>query len=406
MTDMIRGVPQDKIDAVVNNLAIKRLGTYEDCAQRLRLLHQPRERQHHGAGHLPGRNHLRTASGAGDRTLALRATASDGATTPALVWRDARRHLRRRCSTACASGSGELARHAAWGRAASWCVEGGFSPERRAPARSRSSDCGAIAVPLTPLVARAPRRSSSEIAEAQLHRSSSTTHDSWTSIHARIASVTHALTQKLVRRRHPGLVIFSSGSTGEPKAVLHDFAALLEKFQRPGSRKRTLTFLLVRSHRRHRHAVLHARQRRHPGHRRRAAIPDVVCQSHRARTASTRCPTSPTFLNLLLISEAWQQHDLSSLQVIAYGTEPMPESTLGAAARGPFPRCTLVQTYGMSGARRAALAVARTSGSLWMKFSGEGFETKIVDGMLWVRSADGDAGLPQRAGPLRRGRAG
>jgi len=31
MTDMIRGVPQDKIDAVVNNLAVKRLGTYEDC---------------------------------------------------------------------------------------------------------------------------------------------------------------------------------------------------------------------------------------------------------------------------------------------------------------------------------------------------------------------------------------
>jgi len=32
MTDMIRGVPQDKIDAVVNGLAIKRLGTHEDCA--------------------------------------------------------------------------------------------------------------------------------------------------------------------------------------------------------------------------------------------------------------------------------------------------------------------------------------------------------------------------------------
>jgi 3-oxoacyl-[acyl-carrier protein] reductase len=32
MTDMIRGVPQDKIDAVVNGLAIKRLGTNQDCA--------------------------------------------------------------------------------------------------------------------------------------------------------------------------------------------------------------------------------------------------------------------------------------------------------------------------------------------------------------------------------------
>jgi 3-oxoacyl-[acyl-carrier protein] reductase len=32
MTDMIKGVPQDKIDAVVNNLAIKRLGSHADCA--------------------------------------------------------------------------------------------------------------------------------------------------------------------------------------------------------------------------------------------------------------------------------------------------------------------------------------------------------------------------------------
>jgi len=32
MTDMIKGVPQGKIDAVVQGLAIKRLGTPEDCA--------------------------------------------------------------------------------------------------------------------------------------------------------------------------------------------------------------------------------------------------------------------------------------------------------------------------------------------------------------------------------------
>jgi long-chain acyl-CoA synthetase len=87
---------------------------------------------------------------------------------------------------------------------------------------------------------------------------------------------------------------------------------------------------------------------------------------------------------LLLISEAWKRHDLSSLQVIAYGTEPMPETVL-ARLREVFPSAKLVQTYGMS-----ELGVLRTRsrepGSLWMKFSGEGFETKIVDGTLWVRT--------------------
>ena len=32
MTDMIKGVPKDKVDAVVANLAVKRLGSYQDCS--------------------------------------------------------------------------------------------------------------------------------------------------------------------------------------------------------------------------------------------------------------------------------------------------------------------------------------------------------------------------------------
>ena len=31
-------------------------------------------------------------------------------------------------------------------------------------------------------------------------------------------------------------------------------------------------------------------------------------------------PTSPTFLNLLILSESYKKHDLSSLKIITYGT--------------------------------------------------------------------------------------
>lgn len=41
MTDMIRGVPQEKIDEVVRGLAVKRLGTYEDCANVCDFFIQP-----------------------------------------------------------------------------------------------------------------------------------------------------------------------------------------------------------------------------------------------------------------------------------------------------------------------------------------------------------------------------
>ncbi len=39
-------------------------------------------------------------------------------------------------------------------------------------------------------------------------------------------------------------------------------------------------------------------------------------------------PSSPTFLNLILISEEYKNYDLSSLRMITYGTETMPQSLL------------------------------------------------------------------------------
>jgi len=37
---------------------------------------------------------------------------------------------------------------------------------------------------------------------------------------------------KVIReRKHPGLVLFTSGTSGDPKAAVHDFFALLEKFK-------------------------------------------------------------------------------------------------------------------------------------------------------------------------------
>ena len=44
----------------------------------------------------------------------------------------------------------------------------------------------------------------------------------------------HELFAELGHRDVPGLLLFTSGSTGEPKAVLHDFSLLLEKFSSSG----------------------------------------------------------------------------------------------------------------------------------------------------------------------------
>ena len=53
----------------------------------------------------------------------------------------------------------------------------------------------------------------------------------------------HAVFAELRRREHPGLVLFSSGSTGKHKAAVHDLSALLKKYQVPRHAYRTLVFL-------------------------------------------------------------------------------------------------------------------------------------------------------------------
>ena len=257
-------------------------------------------------------------------------------------------------------------------------IDGSFSPNACA-ALLALVRLGAVAVPLTPLM-RAHRDEFLKIAEARLLIELAP--DDTFQLTSFEREVTCAVTRKLVERQHPGLVIFSSGSTGAPKAILHDFATILEKFRQVRQKKTTLTFLLFD------HiggidtlmntfgsggTVVTVPDRN----------PDTVCRAIAEYRVHT-LPTSPTFLNLMLISGAHHQHDMSSLKVIAYGTEPMPESTLKRLHEA-LPEVALVQTYGMSelGVLRSR---SRDSESLWIKFSGDGFQTKIVDGVLWVKA--------------------
>lgn len=197
-------------------------------------------------------------------------------------------------------------------------------------------------------------------------------------------------------RRHPGLVLFSSGSTGRSKAAVHDFSQLLEKFKTPRRSQRAITFLLY-DHIGGVNTMLYTLS--NAGCM--VTVPDRSPDTVLAAIARFRVellPTSPTFLNLILLSQAWQRHDLSSLQTVTYGTEPMPESTL-KRCHELFPRLTLQQTYGLSevGILRSK---SKSSDSLWMKIGGEGFETRIVDGLLQIRAQSAMLGYLNAPSPF------
>jgi acyl-CoA synthetase (AMP-forming)/AMP-acid ligase II len=215
-------------------------------------------------------------------------------------------------------------------------------------------------------------------------------------IQHRDVTVTNLLTQKLIAIGDAGLVLFSSGSTGKPKAALHNFAKLVEKFRTQRPSLRTLVFLLF-DHIGGLNTFLHTISNGGTMVITKDRNPDEVCRliaEHRVELL----PTSPTFLRLLLISEAWRQHDLSSLTLITYGTEVMPESTL-TRLNQVFPNVRFQQTYGLSelGIMRSR---SKESGSLWVQVGGEGFETKIVDGILWIRAASAMLGYLNAPSPF------
>ena len=209
-------------------------------------------------------------------------------------------------------------------------------------------------------------------------------------------AVGHPLLKELRERDAPGLVLFSSGSTGESKGSVLDFNRLLTKFETLRPSYRMLVFLLL-DHIGGINTLLHGLC--HGGtivtaHERSADAVCMAIEEHRVEVL----PTTPTFLRLLLIADAVGRYDLSSLKVITYGTEPMPPSTL-AAIREALPWVQFKQTYGLS--ELGILPTrSRNSGSVWLKLGDTGFEHKIVNGVLWIRSPNAMLGYLNASSPF------
>lgn len=206
----------------------------------------------------------------------------------------------------------------------------------------------------------------------------------------------HPLLGQLRAEGEAGLIIFTSGSSGRPKAALHNLERFLQKFDRPGRAMRTLAFLLF-DHVAGLDTLLYTlwnggtlilTQRRDPH-----CILRLIA-AHRVEVL----PTSPTFLRLLCALPDLMSFDLSSLRVIAYGSEAMDDATLNCL-NAYFPTTQIIQKYGTTetGSPRT---VSRDNDSLWLRFKSGEVQSTVLDGVLWLRGGTTMLGYLNAPSPL------
>ena len=180
-----------------------------------------------------------------------------------------------------------------------------------------------------------------------------------------------------------GVILFSSGSTGAPKAMCKDFDITLTESDITKKKPINMGLLLLFDHIGGLNTLI-------SGMKKAAHLVAPIERNPRTMAElivkySVRVlPCSPTFLNMMYLDGIFEDFDFKSLRLITYGTERMPDGLLSRLT-GYLPRTKFLQTFGTS-ETGIVKTKSLSSSSTFLTIDDPSVDWKVVDNELWLKT--------------------
>ncbi|RZB29754.1 MAG: hypothetical protein SRB1_02034 [Desulfobacteraceae bacterium Eth-SRB1] len=193
-----------------------------------------------------------------------------------------------------------------------------------------------------------------------------------------------SLTAKLFHQNESGIIFFTSGTTGKPKAILHSATKLLKKYEFSKKSYITLGFLLF-DHIAGIDTLLYTLFAHGALVRITDRSPDNVYETLRENHVEV-FPTSPSFLTMLIIRSLWNSSELPNFKIITFGSERMADETLKKTKIMLGTEVRAIQKYGIT-EMGSPIVKSKPNDPLWISIDRRTTDYKIENGVLFLKAS-------------------
>jgi acyl-coenzyme A synthetase/AMP-(fatty) acid ligase len=193
----------------------------------------------------------------------------------------------------------------------------------------------------------------------------------------------HPIYHELWRRQRAGMVLLSSGSSGSPKAVVHDLENFLSRFHHEKPRPiRAFAFMQL-DHVGGIYNLFSCLFNRSPLFFSQQRKPDRIGQMIQDYQIEF-LPISASFLNIMVAMQPWERFQFNSLKYVVYGAERVNAFFLKRISEALY-WVRFHQTYGLSevGLLRSK---SQANDSIWLRIEDPQAQVRVRDGLVEIKS--------------------